>query len=80
MGNTLRQLQKTNAPSAAEAAKRLIKRAGTNPKSMSRWADKTVIQLLNLEPNSVTKRVTWIVESCKEAIQLTERITHYSIQ
>lgn len=47
---------------------------------MAGLADKTVIRLLNLKPNSVTKRVTLIVEACKEAIQLTERIYHFAVQ
>ncbi len=47
---------------------------------MAGWADKTVVQLLNLKPNGVTKRITWIVETLREAIQLTERITHFSVQ
>jgi hypothetical protein len=80
MTDTSRPLRKTNAPSAAEAAKRSIERAGTSPTIMSSLADKIVIRLLNLKPNSVTKRVTLIVEACKEAIQLTERITHFSVR
>jgi hypothetical protein len=80
MINTSRPLRKSKAPSAAEAAKRSIERAGTSPKTMSGRADQTVIWLLNLKPNGVTKRIKRIVEECKEAIQLTERISHYSVQ
>jgi len=80
MNTTSRQLQKSKAPTAAEAAKRSIERAGTTPKTMSSLADKVVIRLLNMKPNSVTKHVTQIVELCSTAIQLTERICHFSIQ
>ena len=47
---------------------------------MSSLADKVVIQLLNLKSNRVTERITRIVELCSTAIQLTERISHFSIQ
>jgi hypothetical protein len=76
----MRPLQTSKAPSAAEAAKRSMKRAGATPKTATKWADKCVIQLLNLAPNSVTKRITGLVETFREAIQLTERITHFSVQ
>ena len=77
---TVRPLHKSKAPTAAEAAKLSIERAGTTPKTMSRLADKVVIALLNLKPNRVTKRVTRIVELCSAAIQLTERLSHFSIR
>lgn len=47
---------------------------------MSSMADKVVVRLLNLKPNPVTRRVTQIVELCRTAIQLPERISHCSIQ
>jgi len=80
MDTTTRPLRKSKAPTAAEAAKRTIERAGTTPKTMSKLADKIVIALLNLKPNRVTKRVTRIVELCSTAINLTEQISHFSIQ
>ncbi len=73
-------LRKSKAPTAAEAAKRSIEQSGTTPVTMSRLADKYVIQLLNQKPNPVTKRLTGIVELCSAAIHLTERISHFSIQ
>jgi hypothetical protein len=79
MASTSRPLQKSKVPRAAEAAKRFI-RARTSSKTFAALADKLVIQLLNLQPNSVTKRVTLIVEACREAIQLTERIAHFAVQ
>ena len=80
MTGTKRPLRKSKAPTAAEAAKRSIERAGTTPKTMSSLADKVVIQLLNLKSNRVTERITRIVELCSTAIQLTERISRFSIQ
>jgi hypothetical protein len=80
MNSTVRPLQKTNAPTAAEAAKRFIGLKETSPERMARSADTNVIALLNLKPNRVTKRVTWIVERFQEVIQVTERITHYCAQ
>jgi hypothetical protein len=80
MVTTMRQLRTSKAPTAAEAAKRSIEQAGTTPKTMSRLADKVVIQLLNRKPNPVTERLTGIVELCSTAIHLTERISHFYVQ
>lgn len=80
MSASLRPLRQSKVPRAARAAARSIKRAGLNPEQMQHWAEQNVITLLNLKPNGVTKRITGIVEACAEAIRLTERISHFSVQ
>jgi hypothetical protein len=70
----MRQLLPSKVASAADSAKWCIKQSGLSPSRMSAWADQNVIQLLNLESNSVTKRVAEIVEMCRRIGELTERI------
>jgi len=73
MGITSRPLQ--TAPktlSASEAAKRTIKDAGLSPSAMSRWAELNIVRLLNQKPNSMTDRVTWMIEACQRVIQLDQ--------
>lgn len=72
MNVTSRQLRKSKTLSASEAAKRTIKDAGLSPRAMSKWAELNVIRLLNQKSNSVTKRITWIVEGCQRVIQLDQ--------
>jgi len=80
MINTSRPLQKSKAPTAAQVAKRSIALAGTQTKTIASLADRYLISLLNMKPNGVTKRVTRIMELCRAATQLTEQISHFSIQ
>jgi hypothetical protein len=75
MKGTTRKLRIPKEPNAAEVADYYIRRMGTTSKEMERQADREVIALLNSKPDPVTKRVTRLVELCRDAIQLTERIT-----
>jgi hypothetical protein len=52
-----------------------MRRMGATSKEMKKRADREVIALLNSKSNSVQKRITRLVELCRNAIQLTERIT-----
>lgn len=70
----MRQLRTSEVPSAAEVAKLCVAQSGLSPSRMSKWADQNVIRLLNLESNSVTKRVAEVVEMCRRVGDLTERI------
>jgi hypothetical protein len=74
MNTQTRPLRTVKRPSAEDTAKLAIERAGLSPSLMSKWADQNVIRLLNLKPNVVTNRVTAVVELCRRAGQLVERM------
>jgi hypothetical protein len=80
MVHTSRLLRKLKEPSAAQVADYYIRRMGTTSKEMEKWADREVISLLNSRPNPIQKRITHLVELCRNAIQLTERITQCPAQ
>jgi hypothetical protein len=74
-----RPLQKSKAPTAAQVAKRSLALARSQTKTIASLADRYLISLLNMKSNGVTKRVTRIIELCRAATQLTEQISHFSI-
>jgi hypothetical protein len=75
-----RPLQKSKAPTAAQVAKRSLALTGSQTKTIASLADRYLISLLNMKPNDVAKRVTRIMELCRAATQLTEQVSHFSIQ
>jgi len=72
MSTTSRQLRRPKTLSASEIAKGTIRQAGLSPGAMSNWAELNIIRLLNQKSNSVTERVSWMVEACQRVIQLHE--------
>lgn len=80
MASTSRPLQQSKAPTAAQVAKRSLALAGSQTKTVASLADRYLISLLNMKPNGVTKCVMRITELCRAATQLTEQISHFSIQ
>jgi hypothetical protein len=74
MTTTMRQLRKLKPKARRDTAKLHMKREGLSGSPMSRSADCSVIRLLNLPPNSITKRLSEIVDDCDRASQLSEAI------
>ena len=77
MTATSRKLRTPKEPNAAKVADYYISRMGTTPREMQRQPNREVIALLNAKADPATKRVTRLVELCRDAIQLTERITQF---
>jgi len=74
---TSRKLQIQKEPNAAKVADHYIRRMGMTPREMQRQANREVIAILNAKPNPTAKRVIRLVELCRDAIQLTEKITQF---